>query len=216
MELPRREKGDEYTPPGRYRELESSVQHLVDKQDIPILFIYAFDYRTRLGPFLFIDKKLIPGAPRAIGSALYAAGFKNTRLAMQQWTPNVRPSSALIAGRTPELLMISSMQIHSAAAYDLIRDAYELGAQRPLIIAGGPKAIYEPWDFFEIPPDGRCEADVVVTGEEFVLLELMERSSTSRQVKPCWTHSSAFVARNYLRIFRGWSIVLRQRVTIGI
>ena len=34
------------------------------------------------------------------------------------------------------------MQIHSAAAYRLIRDAWQLGRDRPLIVAGGPKAIY--------------------------------------------------------------------------
>jgi hypothetical protein len=50
-----------------------------------------------------------------------------------------------------------------------------LADDRPLILAGGPKAVYEPWDFFGLSPDGREGADVVVTGEEYVLLELLDR-----------------------------------------
>ena len=50
-----------------------------------------------------------------------------------------------------------------------------MGDDRPLILAGGPKAVYEPWDFFGLSPDGREGADVVVTGEEYVLLELLDR-----------------------------------------
>ena len=57
----------------------------------------------------------------------------------------------------------------------MIRDAWQLGDDRPLILAGGPKAVYEPWDFFGLSPDGREGADVVVTGEEYVLLELLDR-----------------------------------------
>ena len=135
MELPRRTKGDEYVAPGRYRDLETGLRQRARGENIPILFVYAFDYRTRLGPFLFIDKSLIPGAPRAIASALHAAGFTNLRVVMQQWSPQVRPSMARLGGKVPEVLMVSAMQIHSAAAYDLIRDAWRLGDQRPLILA---------------------------------------------------------------------------------
>ena len=175
MELPQRPKGNEYTKAGRYRELQAQVRRRLDGQDIPALFVYAFDFRTRLGPFLFVDKKLIPGAPQAVGAALDAAGFDRLRLVLQQWTPNLRPSQALLDGDPPEMLLVSSMQIHAAAAYDLIRDAWRLGDDRPLIVAGGAKAIYEPWDFFGLSPDGCTGADVVVTGEEFVMLELMDR-----------------------------------------
>lgn len=45
---------------------------------------------------------------------------------------------------------------------------------RPLIIAAGPKAIYEPWDLFSADPHDPWGADVVVTGEEYVLLSLLE------------------------------------------
>ncbi len=122
-----------------------------------------------------VDRRVIPAAPRAIGSALFAAGFTNVRLVLQQWSPHVRPSAALVGGRRPEMLFISAMQIHSASAYDLIRDAWQLGEDRPLILAGGSKAIYEPWDYFGLSSDGSVGADVVVTGEQFVVLELLDR-----------------------------------------
>lgn len=175
MELPVRSQSDRFTVPGRYRELETQIGRHIKGSDIPILLICAFDPRTRLGPFIFVDQTLIPGAPRAIGSALYAAGFHNIRLVLQQWNPNIRPSTASFDGKPPEVLMVSAMQIHSEPAYRLIRDAWQLGDARPLIIAGGAKAAYEPWDFFGLSPDSREEADVVVTGEEYVLLELLDR-----------------------------------------
>ena len=58
---------------------------------------------------------------------------------------------------------------------ELIRDAHRIdAAQRPLIIAGGPHAVYEPYDLFSADPARPGSADVVVTGEEFVLLSLIE------------------------------------------
>ena len=108
MELPVREKCDQYTVPGKYRELESQVRRRVGEQDIPILFVYAFDRRTRLGPFVFVDRSLIPGAPRAVPAALHAAGFTNVRVGMQQWNPRIRPSLARIGGKLPEVLFVSS------------------------------------------------------------------------------------------------------------
>jgi radical SAM superfamily enzyme YgiQ (UPF0313 family) len=66
------------------------------------------------------------------------------------------------------------MQIHSQRAYDSISEAWSLGPERPLIIAGGPKAIYEPYHFWP-GREKRASAapDVVVTGEQYVLLELL-------------------------------------------
>ena len=175
MELPVRAEEERFTPPGRYGELESEIRRRVRGHAIPILLVYAFDARTRLGPYVFTDKCLIPGALSAVAAALHAAGMTNLRVVMPLWNPEIRPSEARIDGRPPEVLLVSAMQIHSAAAYRLIRDAWELGRDRPLIVAGGPKAIYQPWDFFGLSPDGREGADVVVTGEEFVLLELLDR-----------------------------------------
>ena len=39
-----------------------------------------------------------------MGSALYAAGFRNVRLVLQQWNPNIRPSAARFDGKPPEVL----------------------------------------------------------------------------------------------------------------
>lgn len=175
MELPSRPKNDRYTPPGRYRELERRLRNRTDVADIPCLVCYAFDMRTRLGPFLFADTRLLTAGPRAVAAALYEAGFTKTRIVLRQWNPNFRPSAARIDGKLPEILLVSSMQIHSASAYEMIRDAHRLGEDRPLILAGGAKAIYEPWDFFGIDADNRYSADVAVTGEEFVILELLDR-----------------------------------------
>jgi len=175
MELPTRDKNDMYTRPGQYGELQRRIRRRVRAEDIPALFVCSFDHRTRLGPYVFTDKLLIPGAPVAVGAALHAAGFTNTRIVLEQWTPNIRTSRAEVGGRPPEMLFVSSMQIHSASAYRHIRDAWRLGEQRPLILAGGAKGIYEPWDFFGLSEDGREGADVVVTGEDFVIIELLDR-----------------------------------------
>src|SRR5262249_60689046 len=107
--------------------------------------------------------------------ALVNAGFSRTRIVLRQWNPNFRVHQARLDGELPQLLLISSMQIHSASAYEMIADAYRLGENRPLILAGGARAIYEPWDFFALGPQGQYSADVVGTGEEFVTLELLDR-----------------------------------------
>jgi radical SAM superfamily enzyme YgiQ (UPF0313 family) len=180
MELSSRPKNDRYTRPGQYLELEHRLRANPDSARIPVLVVYAFDHRTRLGPFLFADTRLLPAGPRAIAASLVQAGFVRTRVVLQQWAPHVRPSAARLDGDVPQMLLVSSMQIHSANAYDLIRDAHRLGEHRPLILAGGAKAIYEPWDFFGLGPDGQMDADVVVTGEEYVTLELLDRILESR------------------------------------
>jgi radical SAM superfamily enzyme YgiQ (UPF0313 family) len=180
MELPSRPKRDRYTRPGQYTELERRLRVNPACRQIPTLVCYAFDYRTRLGPYVFVDKKLITAGPRAIAAALANAGFSPTRIVLRQWNPNFRVSQARLEGALPQLLLISSMQIHSASAYEMIADAYRLGEDRPLILAGGAKAIYEPWDFFGLGPQGQYSADVVVTGEEYPTLELLDRVMEAR------------------------------------
>jgi radical SAM superfamily enzyme YgiQ (UPF0313 family) len=180
MELLSRPKYDRYTRPGEYTELERRLRANPDNADIPTLVTYAFDFRTRLGPFLFADTRLLTAGPRAIAAALYNAGFTRTRVVLRQWNRNLRPSLARIDVRVPQMLFVSSMQIHSASAYQLIADAYKLGEDRPFILAGGAKAIYEPWDFFGQGPNGEYSADVAVTGEEFVALQLLDRIMEAR------------------------------------
>jgi radical SAM superfamily enzyme YgiQ (UPF0313 family) len=181
MELPSRPKSDRYTRPGEYTELERRLRANPACGDIPVLVAYAFDWRTRLGPYLFADMQLLTAGPRHIAAALHGAGFTKLRIIQRQWNRYLRPSEARLDGRPPQMLLVSSMQIHSASAYELIADAYKLGDERPLILAGGAKAIYEPWDFFDFEHQGKkYDADVVCTGEEFVLLELMDRLMESR------------------------------------
>jgi radical SAM superfamily enzyme YgiQ (UPF0313 family) len=180
MELPSRPKNDRYTRPGHYGELAQRLRANPATAHIPALVAYAFDFRTRLGPFLFADMRLLTAGPRAVAAALHDAGFRQTRIVLRQWNRNFRPSEARLDGVIPQMLLVSSMQIHSASAYEMIVDAHRLGEERPFILAGGAKAIYEPWDFFGFGPQASCSADVAVTGEEFVLLQLLDRIMESR------------------------------------
>jgi radical SAM superfamily enzyme YgiQ (UPF0313 family) len=80
-----------------------------------------------------------------------------------------------LEGRIPDMFMVSSMGLHSQRCMELIRDARRIGpAHRPLIIAGGAKTMYQPWEVFSGDPAEPVSADVAVTGEEYVLLNLVE------------------------------------------
>ncbi len=175
MELPRRQRGDELLRPGQLTELRARLRRLSAQHDLVSVVACAFDHRTRMLPFIYADLRMAPAGVRAVGSALADAGFHKTRVVLQQWNPNFRPSQMRLDGRIPDLFCISSMQIHTTACKQLIRDAWRIDpAQRPLIIAGGAKTVYEPWDVFGIDADGPAGADVAVTGEEYVLLSLLE------------------------------------------
>src|SRR5439155_4790863 len=116
-----------YTTAGRYRELERRLRANAKAADIATVVCYAFDWRTRLGPFLFADMRLLTAGPRAIAAALHEAGFTQSRIVLRQWNPDFKVSEARLDGKVPQLLMVSSMQIHSASAYEMIADAYKLG-----------------------------------------------------------------------------------------
>lgn len=175
MELPRRGRGDELLKPGELTALRDRLRRASAKHDLTSVVACAFDHRTRMLPFIFADLRMAPAGVRAVGSALVDAGFARTRIVLQQWNPHFRPSRMRVDGRVPDMFMVSSMQIHSAQCHGLIRDACHIDPEhRPLIIAGGPKTIYEPWDVFNADPAHRWGADVAVTGEEFVLLSLIE------------------------------------------
>lgn len=175
MELPRRERGDELLRPGALTALRQRLRLLARRHDLATVVACAFDHRTRMLPFIYADLRMAPAGVRAIGSAMADAGFEKTRIVLQQWNRRFRPSRMLLDGRVPDLFMVSSMQIHTAACKDLIRDVCRIDpAHRPLIIAGGAKTIYEPWDVFSSDPRDPWGADVAVTGEEYVLLNLLE------------------------------------------
>lgn len=175
MELPRRERGDELLRPGEMVGLRQRLCGIAAKHDLTTVIACAFDHRTRMLPFIYADLHMAPAGVRAIGSALLDAGFEKTRIVLQQWNRNFRPSLMRLDGRVPDVFMVSSMQIHSAACRSLIRDACTIDPMhRPLIIAGGPKVNYEPWAVFGDGPHDPVRADVAITGEEFVLLSLLE------------------------------------------
>lgn len=181
MELPRRLKDDVYLPDGAFRERVDVLRRMTDRHDLAIGIMYAFDFRTRMLPFWYADKRMAPCSVRLLGDALHDAGFANLRIVLQQWSPRVLPSLMRLNGRPLDILLVSAMQVHAERAYDLIRDAHRMGADRPLILAGGPKAIYEPTDFFELGPGPGIGADCVVTGEAFVLLDLLHTVLAGRR-----------------------------------
>jgi len=173
MERPIRDPQDACVSPGAFRRIVDRIKRHHDADEIPVGVFYAFDFRTRVGPYSYIDRRLPPAGVLNVGGTLYNAGFTRTRIVLQQWSPNVRPSRSVIDGRRLQMVLVSAMQIHSEPAYDLVADACRLGEDRPFIVVGGPKAAYEPWDFFD--RNGQASADVAVTGEVYILMELLER-----------------------------------------
>ncbi|RPI61032.1 MAG: radical SAM protein, partial [Planctomycetaceae bacterium] len=181
MELPMRSTGDVFAPAGRVAELIGRIAARPGVGDIPVACFYAFDVRTRMLPFLFYDSRMLPGGLTAILSAFHSAGF-NARGVFQMWSPNVRPSKCRLDGKPIQIMTTTAMQINSAPSFELIQDAWSMGEDRPLILAGGPKAIYEPDHYFGLGPKGDIHADAVATGEELVLLELLDRITANRGV----------------------------------
>lgn len=175
MELPRRPLGDEFLRAGELVDIRRRLRLIAPKHDLVTVIACAFDHRTRMLPFIFADTRMVPAGVRAIGSALVDSGFDKTRIVLQQWNRNFRPSQMKLAGRVPDLFLVSSMGLHSEACDALIRDANQIEpSSRPLIIAGGPRLIYQPYEVFNADSTNSFSADVAVTGEEYVLLGLLE------------------------------------------
>lgn len=175
MELTIRSGSDAFVPSGGYRRLEATLAQRRDElAELPVVVLSCFDRDTRLLPFVFYDRAIFPAGARVIAGAVAQAGFTRTRAVFELWNKNFRPSQATIDGKRLQLLLVSSMQIHSARAFAAIQDAWKLGEHRPLIIAGGPKAVYEPYHYWK--PMGASQPaapDAVVTGETYVLLDLL-------------------------------------------
>ncbi|HUG68640.1 MAG TPA: radical SAM protein [Pirellulaceae bacterium] len=175
MELPSRDRGAILLPPGEMTALRARLRAVAAKHDLATVIAYAFDHRTRILPFIYADLRMVPAGVRAIGSAMVDAGFAKTRIVLQQWNRQFRPSEMRLDGRIPDLFLVSSMHLHSSECDRLIQDACRLDpARRPLIVVGGPRMIYEPWQAFSDDPNQPWGADVAVTGEEFVWLSLLE------------------------------------------
>lgn len=175
MELPSRTRGDILLPPGEMTRIRHSLRQLASQHDLRTVIACAFDHRTRVLPFIYADLKMAPAGVRAIGSALADSGFSKTRIVLQQWNKNFSPKKMRLEGRLPDIFMVSSMHLHGNECDRLIQEACQIDAKdRPLIIAGGPRMVYEPWQAFSSDPAHVWGADVVCTGEEYVVLHLLE------------------------------------------
>jgi len=181
MELPFRTKGDELLRPGAMLEMRERFRRHAKTNDLVTVAAYAFDQRTRMLPFVHVDKRMAPAGVRGIGSAFLDAGFEKTRIVLQAWKRKFAPSLARLDGRIPDLFLLSSMGIHSERMKGLLEDVCRIApGERPLVIAGGPHAWYMPWDVFGADPKTPGAADLAVTGELYVLLELLDRLFTER------------------------------------
>jgi radical SAM superfamily enzyme YgiQ (UPF0313 family) len=175
MELPRRARGDELLKPGELTDLRRRLRQIAPRHDLVTVIACAFDHRTRMLPFIYADTRMAPAGVRGIGSAMVDAGFTKTRIVLQQWNKHFQPEKMKLDGRIPDLFLVSSMGLHSERCMEMIRSAQRIDpAYRPLIIAGGPHAVYQPGEMFSADPDDPTAPDAVVTGEEFVLLSLLE------------------------------------------
>ncbi|MHC4986081.1 MAG: B12-binding domain-containing radical SAM protein, partial [Planctomycetota bacterium] len=180
MELPRRH-GDELLPLGEMTDIRRRLKSLAAGQDLSTVIACAFDHRTRMLPFIYADLRMVPAGVRALGAELFESGFEKTRIVLQHWNRNFRPSEGRLDGRLPDLLCLSTMQMHWDPCKTMIRDACRIDPdERPLVLVGGPKAIYEPWDAFSTDPNDPWAADLVVTGESYVLLSVLKRLLTVR------------------------------------
>jgi radical SAM superfamily enzyme YgiQ (UPF0313 family) len=175
MELPCRDRGDELLRSGEMVNLRLRLRKIAASHDLTTVIVNAFDHRTRTLPFIYADMKMAPAGARAIGAAMADIGCHKTRIVLQQWNRNFKPSHARLDGRVPDILMISSMLLHSRQCEALVRDACRIDPyRRPLIIAGGPKMFYAPWSVFSADVNDPWGVDIAVTGEEYVLLSLLE------------------------------------------
>lgn len=181
MELPRRERGDELLGPGSMTRLRERLRRVAPAHGLKSVVAFAFDPRSRMLPYLYADTRMAPAGVRAVGAALLDSGFDRTRIVLQQWNPNFQPARMRLDGDVPDLFLVSGALLHAARLEAMIRDAGRIDAgARPLVVAGGPRVVYEPWSVFGADPDDPWGADVAVTGEEYVLLELLEVLLTFR------------------------------------
>ena len=154
MELPRRADGDILLPPGEMRDIRRRLRDISSRHDLATVIACAFDHRTRILPFVFADTRMVPAGVRAIGSAMVDCGFDKTRIVLQHWNRSFRPQQMRLDGRVPDIFMVSSLLHHARRCDELIQDVNAMDPSvRPLIIAGGPRVIYSPWEVFGADPD---------------------------------------------------------------
>ncbi|MCY2931380.1 MAG: radical SAM protein, partial [Planctomycetota bacterium] len=175
MELPFRAAGDQLLPAGELTDIRRRLRATAARHDLATVIACAFDHRTRMLPFFFVDTRMVPAGVRAIGAAMVDSGFPKTRIVLQQWNRRFEPSRMRLDGRVPDIFCISSMSLHKAQTHAMLRDVHRIDpAHRPLVIVGGSVSVYEAWAVFSNDPADPFSADLAVTGEEYVLLTFLE------------------------------------------
>jgi hypothetical protein len=174
--IPLRDEGDRLLPVGAMSSLRERVRMLAKGKNLSTVIACAFDHRTRMLPFILADTHMVPASVHTLGGTLIDAGFENTRIVLQQWNRNFKPSAMRLDGQMPDLLLISAMSLHTAPARDMLRDIQTLPPEnRPLVFTGGSACLYEPWVMFRNQPNDTFGPDMAVTGEIYILLEVLER-----------------------------------------
>jgi hypothetical protein len=176
MELPRRAAGDVLLASGEMSAIRERLRRLASRHDLTTVIACAFDHRTRgfCRSCTQIRGWCLPACGRSV-RPWWIPDLRKTRIVLQQWNRHFDAGQMRLDGRIPDLFLVSSMHLHSAECDRLIQDANRIEpARRPLIVVGGPRVIYEPWQVFSSDPDNPWGADVAVTGEEYVLLHLLE------------------------------------------
>src|SRR5258706_1585665 len=112
MELPRRSRGDELLRPGQLASLRLRLRQIAARHDLVTVIACAFDHRTRMLPFIFAHTRMAPAGVRSIGSAIADAGFRKTRIDLQQWYKRFKPSQMELDCRTPDAFIVSRMGLH--------------------------------------------------------------------------------------------------------
>lgn len=181
MELPCRKQNDRLLPPGELTDIRARLRRIAPQHDLATVLVCSFDHRTRILPFVLADVRMVPAGVRAVAAALLDSGFEKTRVVLQHWNRNFDPALMRLDGRIPDLFLVSAMRLHYDAFVRLLRGVCRIPPdRRPLVIVGGPQAVYEPWTAFSEDPADPWRADLVVTGEEYVLLAALERLLNER------------------------------------
>ncbi|MCY2925697.1 MAG: hypothetical protein NT031_09690 [Planctomycetota bacterium] len=163
MELPFRAQGDQLLPSGELTDIRRRLRGMAAQHDLATVIACAFDHRTRMLPFFFVDTRMAPAGVRAIGAALVDSGFTKTRIVLQQWNRRFQPSRMRLDGRIPDIFCLSSMSLHKAQTHALLRDVARIDpARRPLVIVGGSVCVYEPWSVFSHDAADPFSADLAV------------------------------------------------------
>ncbi|MFW6133602.1 MAG: B12-binding domain-containing radical SAM protein [Planctomycetota bacterium] len=175
MELPCRAKHDRLLPAGELSDIRRRLRSVSSEHPLRSVIACAFDHRTRMLPFLLADTHMVPGGVRSVAAALLDSGFDRTRVVLRQWNKRFDPARMRLEGQMPDLFLISSMSLHTADCVRMLRSVRRIPRQRrPLTVVGGSLGIYEPWLAYGTDPHDTFGPDAVVTGETYVLLNLLE------------------------------------------